>query len=119
MGRFEREKGKRSEREAAAMICEKWGVHARRGRQYSGSPDSPDVVCDIDGVHVEVKMREREAVRQWAQEAREDAGPLLPIVLHRKSRGGWLLTLYAEDAVRFAELLLDARIEAERRDESA
>jgi Holliday junction resolvase len=51
-----RQKGKRGELEAAKYLRSLGFTSARRGVQYSGGPDSPDVVCDeLPGVHIEVK----------------------------------------------------------------
>ena len=49
------EKGKRGEREAAKAMAEHLGCVAKRGVQYQGGVDSPDVVHNIAGLHVEVK----------------------------------------------------------------
>ncbi len=59
MGRSQRDKGKRGEREAAAELGQLLGVDARRGVQYHGGPDSPDVVLDGVAIHVEAKRTER------------------------------------------------------------
>jgi len=40
-----REKGKRGERQWRDELRAN-GYAARRGQQFSGSPDSPDVICD-------------------------------------------------------------------------
>jgi Holliday junction resolvase len=50
-------KGKEGEREFA-HLCQTFGFQARRGQQYRGGPDSPDVV-GLPFLHVEVKRRER------------------------------------------------------------
>ena len=66
-----KDKGKRGERMAAAKFREH-GFDARRGVQYSGGPDSPDVVGP-EGLHIEVKFTER--LRLWdalAQSKRDD-----------------------------------------------
>jgi hypothetical protein len=53
-----RQKGKRGER-AWRDVLLAHGFQARRGRQFPGSPDSPDVVCpDLPTVHFEVKCVE-------------------------------------------------------------
>ena len=54
-----RNKGKAGEREAAAELGSLLGVAARRGVQYQGGPDSPDVVLDGVAIHVEAKRTER------------------------------------------------------------
>jgi len=92
-----RRKGKRGEREAAAFLTGN-GFPARRGQQFAGSPDSPDVVCPLlPGVHLEVKRCERTDLEGWLRQATADAGGKLPVVLHRKTRGPWIAVLRAED----------------------
>ena len=59
MGSMSRQKGKRGEREAAAELGALLGVDARRGVQYHGGPDSPDVVLDGVAIHVEAKRTEK------------------------------------------------------------
>ena len=84
MGRMQREKCKRGEREAAAELASLLGVAGRRGVQYHGGPDSPDVVLDGVAIHVEAKRTERlslyAALAQAEQDAPQDA---VPIVWHR------------------------------------
>lgn len=108
MARMSRQKGKRGEREAAALVRDAWGIAARRGRQYAGHPDAPDVTADIPGVHLEVKRRDAGHPGAWLERALADAGDALPVVLHRRTRQPWLLTLHAEHAVSFATRLLAA-----------
>lgn len=92
-----RQKGKRGEREAAEFLTVN-GLPARRGQQFSGSPDSPDVVCPLlPGVHLEVKRCERTNLEAWLAQATTDAGGKLPVVVHRKNNGPWIGILRAED----------------------
>lgn len=94
-----RAKGKRGEREAAAFLTVN-GFPARRGCQFAGSPDSPDVACPFFvGVHFEVKRTQRTDLEGWLAQAVADAGTKLPVVLHRKNRGPWIAVLRAEDAL--------------------
>lgn len=63
MGKMQKEKGKRGERECAAELRRllNWpenGEQIRRGQQFSGSPDSPDVIVPGVPIHVEVKRVE-------------------------------------------------------------
>lgn len=103
MSRAQREKGKRGEREAAAVL-RAWGLEARRGRQYAGHEDAPDVVCGLFGFHVEVKRR-RCSADAWLREAREDAPGKRPLVLHRGDRGEWLCTVCAADVPALVEAM--------------
>ena len=56
----QRQKGAAAEREVVKLLNGKWltadgtTVTARRGQQFSGGPDSPDVVHNIPMVHLEV-----------------------------------------------------------------
>ena len=56
MGKASRDKGKRGEREVAEFLRDH-GIPARRGVQYAGGADSPDVI-GFEGVHIEVKRTE-------------------------------------------------------------
>ena len=56
MGKASREKGKRGEREASNFF-KPYGYETRRGVQYHGGPDSPDVV-GLPDMHIEVKRVE-------------------------------------------------------------
>lgn len=57
MGKMQREKGKRGERELAGIL-RKYGFDSRRGQQYSGANGDADV-AGLPGIHVEVKRVER------------------------------------------------------------
>ena len=85
MGRMSKQKGKRGEREAAAELGELLGCHARRGVQYQGSADSPDVVLEGVNIHVECKRTETLNVYKAIEQAIGDAGLKVPIVWHRRN----------------------------------
>jgi hypothetical protein len=54
-----RQKGKRGEREAARVLSHHLGIKVKRGIQFQGSPDSPDVSgLGVIGLHPEVKRDE-------------------------------------------------------------
>lgn len=109
MGKASRDKGKAAEREVANLLRAHGFDAARRGRQYAGTPDSPDVV-GIPGCAIEVKRRESGNVTKWLEQAAEDSGPdLMPIVFHRRSRTAWHVTIYAGDLWRLHEILSVAK----------
>ena len=91
-----RAKGAAGEREFAAYLRDR-GHFARRGQQYAGGNDSPDVVTDLP-LHFEVKRVQRlnivDAIKQAVQDA--PAGKA-PVVAHRRNREPWLITLRADD----------------------
>jgi len=91
------QKGKRGERAWRDELLAH-GYQARRGQQFSGSSDSPDVLCpDLPGFHFEVKVVERLNVQEAMAQAVEDAGAKLPVVAHKRNRGDWLVTMRASD----------------------
>ncbi len=96
-----RAKGARAEREVAKLWSLLWGVFARRGQQFSGGTESPDVVHGLDGVHVESKCVERGNPYDWIEQAVNDAGDNIPVVVHRRNRKPWLLIVRLEDAPKF------------------
>ena len=109
MGRMQREKGKRGEREASQAIQQHLGVAARRGQQYCGSPDSPDVITAIDGVAIEVKRCETVSIHRWMDKAVADSPGDVPVIIHRKNNTDWLVTLRLGDVNGFYKRLLAAQ----------
>jgi hypothetical protein len=103
---MQREKGKRGEREAAKELKRLFGVDARRGVQFSGGSDSPDVVHSIEGVHIEVKRAEALALEAAMSQAIGDAGSeRLPVVLHRKNHKPWYAIVRLDDLPQLATQL--------------
>ena len=98
------QKGKRGEREVAALLRE-YGFEARRGQQFSGGGDSPDVVHNIPGVHIEVKLTEAFKLWDALEQAKADQRPGdLPVVFHRKNRKDWVAVLDAKDFLSLMEV---------------
>ena len=96
-GRRSKNKGKRGEREAASEVSRLFGVEARRGVQYQGGPDSPDIVADLPGLHFEVKRTETLSIYTAMDQARSDAGDDIPVVLHRRNGKKWLCVVELDD----------------------
>ena len=93
-----RDKGAVGERELAALLRE-WGYDARRGQQFKGSVDSPDVY-GVPGLHFEVKRTEHfRLYAAVAQAVRDADGKAVPVVAHRRNRDKWLFVL-GEDGFR-------------------
>lgn len=107
MGRPQREKGKRGERLAAKALSD-LGYASSRGVQFHGGPDSPDLRTSIEGIHFEVKFVEREQVRTWMRQASEESGGKVPVLLHKRSRDQWLLTVPLERINELAQRLAEA-----------
>lgn len=105
-GKRSRDKGKRGEREVAKIFHDA-GYPARRSVQYNGRPGTAADVIGVPGMHLEIKFVEKESVRAWYKQAERDAAASpeqkKPVVVHRKSREPWLVTLSLEDFVRLLE----------------
>lgn len=102
MGEKSRRKGCRGEREAAAEIARLFRVEARRGRQYCGDPEAPDIRTAIAGVHFEVKRCEAVRLYPALEQAARDAGDSVPVVLHRSNRRRWVAIVALDDLPRLA-----------------
>ncbi len=93
-----RQKGARGEREWRDQLRNE-GFDARRGQQFSGGADSPDVICEsLPSIHWEVKRVERGNPYDWMMQAKRDAGDSkMPIVAHKRNGEDWLCIISAED----------------------
>lgn len=109
MGRMQREKGKRGEREAAAELAAVFACDAKRGVQYQGGPESPDVVLQGVNVHVECKRTETINVYKALEQARDDAGEKTPIVWHRRNGKGSVVIVSVDDLIPLARAIVVSR----------
>lgn len=96
-----KQKGKNGELEAAHFLSN-IGIPAYRSQQYKGTGDSADIRFVEEKfnetLHTEVKRDEHLNVDKALKQAKRDAKPgQLPIVMHRKNRDEWKITLDAED----------------------
>ena len=82
MGALSKRKGATGELELATILRSHGWRNARRGVQYHGSSDSPDVV-GIPGVHFERKRVRALQIYPSMSQARADAGEALPVVSFR------------------------------------
>ena len=103
MGKSQREKGKRGERELANLLKDH-GYTCRRGQQYCGTNGDADVV-GLPGIHIECKRVERlnledamtQAIDDTAAEKLPFGEEIYPAVFHRRNRGSWLVTMRLDD----------------------
>jgi hypothetical protein len=109
MGRMSRQKGKRGEREAAAELALVFACEGRRGVQYHGGPDSPDVVLTGVNVHVEAKRTETLNVYKALEQAVSDAGSKTPIVWHRRNGKRSVVIVAVDDLVTLAHEIVASR----------
>lgn len=96
MGKLSRQKGKVGEREVAELL-RRHGIAARRGVQFQGGKDSPDVVSDMRDIHFEVKRTEKLSIWDAYTQANEDArDDQTPVVVHRANSRPWIAVLSLE-----------------------
>lgn len=90
-----RAKGAKGETELAKILREH-GYEARRGQQFCGANGDADVV-GLPGYHIECKRVEKlnleAAIEQSKRDARQGE---IPIVVHRKNRQEWQVTISLE-----------------------
>jgi Holliday junction resolvase len=93
-----REKGKRGERLWRDFLNANGFDHARRGQQFAGGQDSPDVICPgMEAWHPEVKFTQKFTVYTFMAQAVRDAKGKIPYVAMKSANKPWLVTLRAED----------------------
>jgi len=101
MGKGERDKGSRGQREAMALIVGFGGV-VHRGAQGGAHDADPDLRVEFGRwkLAVEVKRRERLDLPGWWRQAVGYAAAggedVLPVVMWRRSREEWLAAVRAE-----------------------
>jgi hypothetical protein len=96
-----RSKGKRGELEASKEWVKVMGGACRRGQQFAGGNDSPDLVHDFAGIHIEVKRTERGNPYSWLEQAIADCQGKVPVILHRRSNQPWIVVMRLDDVPRF------------------
>lgn len=94
-----KQKGKRGELEAAHLFQE-YGYEARRSQQFAGIYGDADVI-GVPLLHLEIKRTEKlnldKAMEQSIRDAKDGE---IPIVMHRKDRQSWRVTLGFEDFMK-------------------
>jgi len=106
IGKSSRERGKRGEREVVHLL-RSHGYEARRGQQFQGSPDSPDVISNFHDCHIEVKRTETLSLYKAMEQAKEDASEeQRPIVFHKRNGKEWLIVMEAEELFKLLHSLM-------------
>lgn len=112
MGAHSKRKGKVGELELVAFLKKYEGVEARRGQQFSGGGDSPDIVHNIDGIHIECKRTEALKLYPSIEQAEADRpDEAVPVVFYRRNKKDWVVVMYAED---FLEQYVGLTVSPER-----
>jgi len=100
-----RDKGARFEREVAAWFRDTLlDPQARRGQQFAGGTDSPDVVLPgMEWLHIEAKHVEKLNIYKAMEQAKRDAGEgKIPTVFMRKNGEEMLVVLPLAEMMGFS-----------------
>jgi Holliday junction resolvase len=101
-GRGSRKKGQNGELELARIFRDQYGYDVHRGYTFHNESDC----VGLDGIHIEVKRREKISIYEWMEQAIEEAKKRmdgLPVVFFRKNRKEWLVTMQLETFVEMYE----------------
>lgn len=94
-----RQKGKRGELEIA-HIMQSYGYDARRSQQFAGINGDADVV-GVPHLHLEIKrVQALNLDKAMEQSIRDAKTGEIPVVMHRKDRQPWRVTLGLEDFMK-------------------
>lgn len=110
MGRMQRNKGARGERELSRALLELFGDAVApdsiyRSVQHAGREGAGDVL-GIKGVHIESKRCERLSVYQAMEQAMDDCGRDIPIVCHKRNLQQWLVICELHDLVKLSRAIV-------------
>ena len=91
-------KGSAGERELAAYFAARGFQSFRNNQRYVGGHGNPDIEVDgLDDYHIEVKRVERLNISAAFKQAAADAVNRIPVVIHRRNREPWLITMALDD----------------------
>ena len=91
-------KGSAGERELCAYLTAAGLPASRNDQRYTGGMGNPDVAAEgLEDYHIEVKRVERLNIGEAMRQAEHDADGKIPLVMHRRSRQPWLVTLRMSD----------------------
>ena len=96
-----RAKGCRGELELVHFLKAR-GIEARRGQQFAGGTDSPDVIAHgiLSDFHLEVKNTQVTNIYGWLEQAATDADlTKIPIVAHKKNGKRWVAIMDMRDFI--------------------
>ncbi len=109
MGRMSRSKGKRGELEACEALKDVWPNLQRVYGQARADSSSPDIDGPGCPVFIEVKRQEKINVHAAMAQALVASRPVPtidtrpPVIVHKRNRGEWLVTIRARDLARLVK----------------
>jgi hypothetical protein len=102
-----RQKGKRGELEARNYVREHWHSPQCIRSAQAGGAFAADLLNAGEGLHVEVKRRQRIAATHFMKQAEQDCGDMeVPVVLMREDNyPTWMVMFRIEDTDKFLEII--------------
>lgn len=99
MGKAEREKGKRFERDVANWLKKNGFEKAMRSAQHSGKAGDAADVVGLPGIHLECKAVEKAQLYDWVQQVTRDSAGTgnKPVIIWKRNRMPWLAIMMADD----------------------
>lgn len=96
-GKRSQAKGRAGELELCSIL-KGYGYPVEPGQavSYGSTPD----LTGLDGIHIECKRAEQQALYNWIEQAQRDTGKFkdgLPAVFWRKNRAPWLVCMTLEN----------------------
>lgn len=109
-----KKKGKSGELEISKILRGYGFDGARRSVQYSGADGDADVI-GVPNLHLEIKRVEKLNLDSAMEQAKRDCKQgEIPVVVHRKNRQDWRVTLGLDD---FMKIFVASKYREEKRDE--
>ena len=102
-----RAKGKRGELEARNAVREHWFASGCIRSAQAGGAYAADLLNAGDGLHVEVKRRQKIAATHFMKQAERDCGvDEVPVVVMREDGyPSWLVVVRIEDTEKFLNII--------------
>lgn len=94
-------KGSAGERELCEYLTAAGFPAHRNEQRYEGGYNNPDVSAEgLEALHIECKRVEKLNVNEAMRQAAADAAGKTPVVMHRRNREQWLITLKLDDFLK-------------------
>ena len=94
-------KGSEGERELCAYLTHAGYPAHRNEQRFVGGRGNPDVTAEgLENLHIEVKRVEHLNIGAAMAQATADAAGRTPVVIHRRNRQPWLITMKLSDYLK-------------------
>lgn len=94
-------KGNAGEAELCSFLTHAGYPAHRNDQRYTGGHDNPDIEAQgLEHLHIECKRVEKLNVTEAMHQSERDAACRVPVVMHRRNREPWLITLKLSDYLK-------------------